>query len=284
MPTMSLNRTQAGMVLGTVAYMSPEQARAQPVDQRSDLFSLGVVLYHMASGQLPFSGHSPIDTLHAIAYEETRPVTQIRANLPSGVQRVISRCLRKRPADRFADAREMSEALKRVQQEIESGTSLKVPLSDRIRDGLSSIRHLEPNQWGIGVVAVAAIGALVFWVLSRWELPLVVVVAVMGWLVYRAIKNRPRRLVRRFAARVKKMPEVRIIVCRERQVTIVVDHVVARTYVRVNAQLDRLNARWFPGEDYSARVRDDVPGEELRAMLQGAGVLFVREDLLEERI
>ena len=80
-------RTQAGMVMGTVAYMSPEQARGLPVDPRSDLFSLGIVLYHMASGQLPFLGHSPVDTLHAIAYEETRPVTQIRANLPPGLHR-----------------------------------------------------------------------------------------------------------------------------------------------------------------------------------------------------
>ena len=81
------------MVLGTVAFMSPEQARAQPLDHRSDIFSLGVVLYHMASGQLPFSGNSPIDTMHAIAYEETRPVTQIRSNLPPALHRAIARCL-----------------------------------------------------------------------------------------------------------------------------------------------------------------------------------------------
>ena len=75
-----------------------------------------------------------------------------------------------------------------------------------------------------------------------------------------------------------------MIVLREREVTIGVDHVVARIYVRVNALLDKLNGRWFFGEKFEARVRDDVSGEELRGMLQGAGVLFVREDLLEEKI
>ena len=105
-----LNQTQAGMLLGTVAFMSPEQARSQSVDPRSDIFSLGVVVYHMAAGQLPFAGNSPIDTLHAIAYEETRPVTQVRANLPASLQRVISRCLRKRPEDRWADAGQLVEA------------------------------------------------------------------------------------------------------------------------------------------------------------------------------
>ena len=212
MPTMSMSRTQAGMVMGTVAYMSPEQARGLPVDPRSDLFSLGVVLYHMASGQLPFMGHSPVDTLHAIAYEETRPVTQIRSNLPEGLHRVISRCLRKQPKDRFADARELVDALKKVQHEIDSGISLKVPIAERIRDGLGSIRHLERNQWGMVLVGAGGVGALLFWIFSSWDLPLIIVVAVLGWLGYRIVTNRPRRLVRRFAAKLKKMEDVRLIV------------------------------------------------------------------------
>ncbi len=84
----TLAKTQAGMVLGTLRYMSPEQARGQVVDHRSDIFYFGVLLYEMVTGQLPFSGSTPLDTLHAIAFEETRPVSQLRANLPPSLQRV----------------------------------------------------------------------------------------------------------------------------------------------------------------------------------------------------
>ena len=94
----TLAKTQAGFVLGTLRYMSPEQARGQAVDHRSDIFSLGVVLYEMVTGQLPFSGNTALDTLHAIAFEETRPVTALRPNLPPSLQRVVTRCLRKRAA------------------------------------------------------------------------------------------------------------------------------------------------------------------------------------------
>ena len=103
----TLAKTQAGIVLGTLRYMSPEQARGQAVDHRSDIFSLGIVLYEMVTGQLPFSGASALDTLHAIAFEETRPMTALRPNLPPSLQRVVTRCLRKRAPDRYPDAKEL---------------------------------------------------------------------------------------------------------------------------------------------------------------------------------
>ncbi len=273
-------KTKAGMVLGTVAYMSPEQARGQPVDHRSDLFSLGVVLYHMASGTLPFRGGSPIDTLHAIAYEETRPVTQIRANLPPSLQRVITRCLRKRAADRYADAGQLAEALKTVRDEIESGISQKIPLAERIRDGLRSIQDFTPRQWGWTVIAGAAAVAFFYFLLSRWDLPALILLAFAGLMVHRRIKNRPRRMINRFTARIRKLPEVRAIVRRDQEITVVVDRAVARTYVRINAVLDKLNEKQFFGDPFTATVRDDVSEKELRSLLRSPGVLHVREDAL----
>ncbi len=74
--------TVPGVVMGTTSYMSPEQARGQKLDPRSDIFSLGIVLYEMVTGELPFKGDTPIDTMHAIAYEEAKPVTIVRRNLP----------------------------------------------------------------------------------------------------------------------------------------------------------------------------------------------------------
>jgi serine/threonine protein kinase len=269
--------------MGTVAYMSPEQARAQDVDHRSDIFSLGVVLYYMAAGQLPFSGNSPIDTMHAIAYEETRPVTQIRANLPASLQRVISRCLRKRPEDRYADAGQFVDALKAVQNEIESGVSSKVPIIERLRDGFGSIRDIRPNQWGFSVLGIAAAVVLFYFVFSRWDLWLIIVLAVVGLLCYRRTKNRPRRLLKRFAGKIKKMSDVRIIARQDRHVTVVVDAAVARSYVRINAAMDKINEKRFFGQPFTLTVRDDLSAEELRSLLHG-NVLHMRDDVLDEKV
>jgi hypothetical protein len=276
------NNTQAGMVLGTVAYMSPEQARSMPIDHRSDIFSLGVVLYRMATGELPFRGNSPVDTLHAIAYEETRPVTQIRANLPPGLQRVITRCLRKRPDDRYPDARQLVDALKGVQTEIESGISLKVPLTERIREGLQSIREFTPQQWGWTVIGIAAAAAFFYFILSRWDLPLLILIAVGALFGYRWLKNRPRRLVNRFTNRVKKMPEVRAVLRQDQQVVVIVDDAKANTYVRISAAMNKVNEKRFFGEPFEVTVRDDVSPETLRAMLQTQLVLHVRDDALDQ--
>jgi serine/threonine protein kinase len=276
-----INKTQAGVVLGTVAYMSPEQARSLPVDHRSDIFSLGVVLYHMAAGRLPFSGNSPVDTLHAIAYEETVPATQIRANLPASMQRVISRCLRKRPEDRYPDAQQLVEALKTVQHEIESGVSLKIPLADRIREGIQSIREFTPRQWGWTVIAAAAALAFFYFILNRWDLPLLIFLGFVGLFIHRWVKNRPRRLLKGFTARMKKMSEVRAVLRQDQQVTVIVDRAVANTYVRINAAMDKVNEKRFFGDPFEVTVRDDVSGETLRAMLRNQRVLHVRDDALE---
>ena len=98
--------TTPGSVVGTVSYMSPEQALGKELDQRTDIFSFGVVLYEMVTGQLPFSGSTPLDTLHAIAFEETRPVTALRPNIPASLQRIVTRCLRKKATDRYPEGSE----------------------------------------------------------------------------------------------------------------------------------------------------------------------------------
>jgi serine/threonine-protein kinase len=99
--------TEAGAVLGTPGYMSPEQLRGQPVDARSDLFSLGVVLYELFSGRRPFSGPSRADTATATLERDPAPL----AGAPAWLQRVVDRCLEKDPARRYQSARELAFAL-----------------------------------------------------------------------------------------------------------------------------------------------------------------------------
>src|SRR4030042_1943774 len=96
--------TIAGTIMGTTNYMSPEQARGRSAASRRDTFSLGIVLYEMVTGELPFNRATALDTMHAIVFEEPKPVTSVRRNLPPQVHQIISRCLRKRPEDRYPDA------------------------------------------------------------------------------------------------------------------------------------------------------------------------------------
>jgi tRNA A-37 threonylcarbamoyl transferase component Bud32 len=276
----TMARTQAGMVLGTLRYMSPEQARGQELDHRSDIFSLGVMLYEMVTGTLPFSGNSPIDTLHAIAFEETRPITALRANLPPSLQRVISRCLRKRAQDRYPDTKELTSDLRSVQREVESGISSKVPLGLRIQERLAALRDLTPGEWAWPAAgAVLVITILVVLVRAKGDvIPLLFMFSTFGLLVYRSIRNRRYRATKRFMNRARKLPEVRIIAVDGLRITVVADKALARTYVRINALVDAMNAKMFFGDPFKVVVRDDLAPEETKALLTSPGVLYVRED------
>jgi serine/threonine protein kinase len=106
--------TQAGMILGTAAYMSPEQASGRPVDARSDIFSFGVLLYEMLSGQRAFSEDTPISTMGAILHKEPKPLKEIAPEVPAELEAVVSRCMAKKAAERFQSMPEVREALKKA--------------------------------------------------------------------------------------------------------------------------------------------------------------------------
>jgi TolB-like protein/Tfp pilus assembly protein PilF len=111
-PTISHELTQRGAVMGTVPYMSPEQVSGRAVDQRTDIFSLGVMLYQMATGQRPFRGDTGAELSAAILRDAPPALEEARSDLPEGLRRVISCCLQKNADDRFPTAREAAEALR----------------------------------------------------------------------------------------------------------------------------------------------------------------------------
>ena len=119
--TESADLTRRGQVLGTIAYMSPEQAQGKPVDSRSDIFSFGVMLYELAAGERPFRGDTPTSTLAKILETEPKPLGDIRTDLPGELLRIVRRCLRKRPEERFQSTGDLVVALKELRQEATSG-------------------------------------------------------------------------------------------------------------------------------------------------------------------
>jgi serine/threonine protein kinase/Flp pilus assembly protein TadD len=122
-PTESM-QTAAGTVLGTLGYMSPEQVSGEPADPRSDIFSLGCVLYEMLTGNRAFSGASPGRTMAAILRDQPPEIAVSGAQVPEGLARIVTRCLEKSPSERFQSARDLAFGLKEM-----AGGSAALPAS-----------------------------------------------------------------------------------------------------------------------------------------------------------
>ena len=110
--------TQEGMTMGTPAYMSPEQARGEVVDRRTDIWSFGVVLYEMFSGQLPFKGEHDQAVMYSIMNEKPKPITDLRSEIPMSIEQVIDKAMEKNPDDRYQNVDELLDDLKSISEGI----------------------------------------------------------------------------------------------------------------------------------------------------------------------
>jgi serine/threonine protein kinase/tetratricopeptide (TPR) repeat protein len=119
---MPVQYSTPGVVMGTVGYMSPEQAQAKPVDQRSDIFSFGCLLYEAATGRKPFAGDSIVDTLHKIIHDPAPAITDFNPSASPELQRVIRKCLAKEPEKRYQTIRDTANDLEELLEEMK-GTS-----------------------------------------------------------------------------------------------------------------------------------------------------------------
>ncbi|HEX2521323.1 MAG TPA: protein kinase, partial [Terriglobia bacterium] len=141
--------TETGTIVGTVSYMSPEQAEAKKVDARSDIFSFGSVLYEMVSGQKAFQGDSKMSTVAAILKQEPQPISQRAPGTPLELEKIINRCLRKDPERRFQHMADIKVALQELREESDSGT---------LAGALPAVRPTRwPWGWAGAALAVVAL-------------------------------------------------------------------------------------------------------------------------------
>jgi eukaryotic-like serine/threonine-protein kinase len=137
-PKESWIKTETGTVIGTTAYMSPEQARGLPVDARTDIWSLGVILYEMIAHRLPFPGSAPTDRIAAILEREPEPLSRLRRGIPAELERIVSRALAKNRDERYASAADLAVDLRKLRSTLPEELSRRFTLP-MTAPGLSSL-------------------------------------------------------------------------------------------------------------------------------------------------
>lgn len=150
--------TTPGIVLGTVGYMSPEQARALPVDHRADIFAFGAVLFEMLTGRRAFQGESAVETMHAILKADPLEPAPDRLSLPAPLERIVRHCLEKHPDERYQSARDLGFQIQSLQGQTSSGAASAVSM-----DPVAGAKRRVP--WialaaGLWLGAVAGVGVM----------------------------------------------------------------------------------------------------------------------------
>jgi len=155
--------TKTATILGTPAYMSPEQAQRLPTDRRTDIWSVGVVIYEMVTGRLPFEGERQQAVLYAITSEEPEPITALRAGLPMELERIVAKALAKAPEERYQHLDEMTVDLKSLRKRLESGTSRT--LVSAVESATAAGRESKTWLQAAAAVVFIALGGLLAWLL-----------------------------------------------------------------------------------------------------------------------
>jgi serine/threonine protein kinase/HEAT repeat protein len=136
--------TKVGSPLGTPTYMSPEQARGERVDHRSDIYSFGVVLYEMSTGRLPIKGETTVDTMHAVLHKSHKPAKEVNADLPQELSDILDIALAKKPGDRYQSVQRMIEDLQRLSMSLRLGGA-------GVPDGIT-IPYISPQRQAGGKI------------------------------------------------------------------------------------------------------------------------------------
>ena len=169
LPERGAHLTTTGTALGTAGYMAPEVMRGQPADERSDLYGLGAVLYRMVTGRLPFEGGSPEAVLYRMLNEPVLPPSELSPELPAALERVVMKLLEREPADRYASATEVAEALREVAPE-QGPTRVdraRRAIARRWRQAGAALRRVGRRRIGVVALASVALLAAATWFAAR---------------------------------------------------------------------------------------------------------------------
>ena len=150
-------KTGSGVVIGTVGYMSPEQARGQAVDARSDIFNLGAVIYEMVAGQRPFAGETPSDSLAAILKVEPAPLSSLAPQTPAELERIVSKALRKDREQRYQGVKDLLLDLKRLKEDVDFQTRLSTGARSSVETVSTNTVKISRRKTRAIVVGVAIV-------------------------------------------------------------------------------------------------------------------------------
>jgi serine/threonine protein kinase/tetratricopeptide (TPR) repeat protein len=150
----------AGEIAGTVSYMSPEQARGDALDQRTDIWSLGVTVYEMLTARLPFLAEAEQPLLHAITHQDPPPLESLRTGVPAPLAEIVAKCLRKRPDERYQHTSELIAELKRVRRTLTSATVSTLPARPPVSSVRRRLRPAITLPVGVAMIALALLAAV----------------------------------------------------------------------------------------------------------------------------
>ncbi|HAF23381.1 MAG TPA: hypothetical protein DCK93_10825, partial [Blastocatellia bacterium] len=184
-PTRGMVKTDVGVVMGTVAYMSPEQTRGLDIDARTDIWSLGVVLYEMVTGRVPFEGTTNSDLIVSILEREPKPLTWLLPKAPAELQRIISKALRKDREERYQGIKDLLLDLKSLKQELDFEAKLEQSVQPDVGQQTKEVQaarttlsaefpNRKPLRWTAGILGGLLLIVVLAYIIGRiipWQPP-----------------------------------------------------------------------------------------------------------------